>query len=174
MPAPILATKLYVPPPRANLVLRPRLVERLNQGPHRGLTLMAAPAGYGKSTLLSTWVDQRRRRDPKLRVAWLSLDEGDNDLSRFLLYLAAALHGADPTCGADAMAALQSPQPPSAEAILTDLINDVDGTAGDVLLVLEDYHSVLSPEVDEALAFLLEHLPARLRLVIATRSKEVA
>ena len=109
------------------------------------------------------------RQDPKLRVAWLSLDEGDSDPSRFLLYLAAALHGVEPSCGADAMAALQSPQPPSAESILTDLINEIDGIAGDILLVLDDYHAVHSPQVDEELAFLLEHLPAHLRLVIATR-----
>ena len=170
MPTPILATKLYVPPPRANLVLRPRLVERLNEGLSQcELTLIAAPAGFGKSTLLSAWIDQRARQDPKLRVAWLSLDEGDNDPSQFLLYLAAALHSAEPSCGADAMAALQSPQPPSAESILTDLINDIDGIAGDILLVLDDYHAVHSPKVDEELAFLLEHLPARMRLVIATR-----
>ena len=169
MSAPILATKLHVPPPRANCVLRPRLVERLNAGLHGGLTLLAAPAGYGKSTLLSEWIDQCARQDPKLHVAWLSLDEGDSDPYRFLLYLAAALHGAESSCGADAMAALQSPQPPSAESILTDLINDIDGISGDILLVLDDYHAVHSPKVDEALAFLLEHLPARLRLVIATR-----
>ena len=169
MPTPILATKLYIPPPRANLVLRPRLIERLNEGLHCSLTLIAAPAGFGKSTLLSAWIDQRPRQDPKLRVAWLSLDEADNDPSQFLLYLAAALHSAEPSCGADAMAALQSLQPPSAESILTDLINDIDGITGDILLVLDDYHAVHSPKVDEELAFLLEHLPARMRLVIATR-----
>jgi len=169
MSTPILATKLYIPPPRANLVLRPRLIERLNEGLHCSLTLIAAPAGFGKSTLLSAWIDQRARQDPKLRIAWLSLDEADNDPSQFLLYLAAALHSAEPSCGADAMAALQSPQPPSAESILTDLINDIDGITGDILLVLDDYHAVHSPKVDEELAFLLEHLPARMRLVIATR-----
>jgi LuxR family maltose regulon positive regulatory protein len=169
MAAPILATKLYVPPPRPSLVPRPRLVERLNEGLHGGLTLLAAPAGYGKSTLLSAWIDQCTRENPKLHVAWLSLDEGDSDPSRFLLYLVAALHGADPSCGAEAMAALQSPQPPPAESILTDLINDIDGISGDILLVLDDYHAVHSPKVDEVLTSLLEHLPARLRLVIATR-----
>ena len=92
MSTPILATKLYIPPPRANLVLRPRLIERLNEGLHCSLTLIAAPAGFGKSTLLSAWIDQRARQDPKLRVAWLSLDGGGNDPSRFLLHLAAALH----------------------------------------------------------------------------------
>ena len=169
MPTPILATKLYVPPPRANLVHRPRLVERLNEGPHSGLALIAAPAGYGKSTLVSEWIGQRARQDPRLHAAWLSLDEGDNDPTQFLFYVAAALHESEPSCGADAMAALQSPQPPSVESILTDLINDIDGISGDMLLVLDDYHAVHSPKVDEVLTFLLEHLPARLRLVIATR-----
>jgi LuxR family maltose regulon positive regulatory protein len=169
VPTPILATKLYVPPPRAPLVLRPRLIERLNEGLHSGLTLIAAPAGFGKSTLLSAWITERTRHDPKLRVAWLSLDEGDSDPSWFLLYLAAALHGAEPSFGANAMAALQSPQPPSAKSILTDLINEIDGVTGDIFLVLDDYHAVHSPEVDDALAFLLEHLPAHMRLIIATR-----
>jgi LuxR family transcriptional regulator, maltose regulon positive regulatory protein len=171
MRAPVLATKLFMPPARPHAVLRPRLIERLNEGQRQGrvLTLVSAPAGFGKSTLLSAWVDQRARKDPKPRAAWLSLDEGDNDPSRFLLYFAAALHGAEPGCGADAIAALQSPQPPSTESILTDLINEIDGIAGDILLVLDDYHAVHSPRVDEALAFLLEHLPARMRLVIATR-----
>jgi LuxR family maltose regulon positive regulatory protein len=171
MPAPVLATKLFMPPPRPHSVLRPRLIERLNEGRGRGraLTLVSAPAGFGKSTLLSAWIDQCARLDPKLRVAWLSLDEGDNEPSRFLLYLAAALHGAEPSCGADAMAALQSPQPPSAESVLTDLINEIDGITGDILLVLDDYHAVHSPEVDKALAFLLEYLPEHMRLVITTR-----
>jgi len=175
MPAPILATKLFMPPPRPHAVLRPRLIERLNAGQGRGrsITLVSAPAGFGKSTLLGAWIDQRARQDPKLRIAWLSLDEGDNDPSRFLLYLAAALHGAEPSCGADAMAALHSPQPPSAESILTDLINEIDGIAGDILLVLDDYHAVHSPQVDDELVFLLEHLPARMRLVIATREDPI-
>jgi len=171
MPAPVLATKLFMPPPRPHAVLRPRLIERLNEDQRRGraLTLVSAPAGFGKSTLLSAWIEQRTRPDPKFRVAWISLDEGDSDPSRFLLYLAAALHGVEPSCGADAMAALQSPQPPSAESILTDLINEIDGIAGDILLVLDDYHAVHSSPVDDELAFLLEHLPAHLRLVISTR-----
>jgi LuxR family transcriptional regulator, maltose regulon positive regulatory protein len=169
MPGLVLATKLFKPPPRPNAVPRPGLIARLNEERGQALILVSAPAGFGKSTLLSAWVDERARQDPKLRVAWLSLDEGDSDPFRFLLYMAAALHGAEPSCGADAMAALQSPRPPSAEAILTDLINEIDGIAGNMLLVLDDFHAVRSPEVDEALAFLLEHLPSRLRLVIATR-----
>jgi LuxR family maltose regulon positive regulatory protein len=171
VPGPILATKLFMPPPRPHAVPRPRLVERLGdaEGPGRALTLVSAPAGFGKTTLVSAWIDQRTRQRPGLRVAWLSLDEGDNDPSHFLLYLAAALHGAEPSCGGDAIAALLSPQPPSAEAVLIDLINEIDGTARDFVLVLDDYHAVHSSQVDDQLAFLLEHLPPRLRLVIATR-----
>ena len=167
----VLATKLFRPLPRPNAVPRPGLIARLGEdrGPGQSLTLVSAPAGFGKSTLLGSWVEQRAREDKELRVAWLSLDEGDSDPFRFLLYLAAALHGAEPSCGADAMAALQSPQPPSAESILTDLINEIDGSTRDFLLVLDDYHAVQSPEVDEKLAFLLDHRPPRLRLVIATR-----
>jgi len=171
MPAPVLTTKLFMPPARPQVVQRPRLHELLSEGQEQGraLTLISAPAGFGKSTLLSVWIDQRTRQDPKFRVAWLSLDEGDNDPSRFLLYLAAALQGVEPSCGADAIAALHSPQPPSSESILTDLINEIDGISRDILLVLDDYHAVDSPKVDDELTFLVEHLPARLRLVIATR-----
>jgi len=171
MSAPLLTTKLYMPAPSERAVPRPRLIERLNEGlaRARAFVLVSAPAGFGKSTLLAEWIDLRRRRDPGLGAAWLSLDEGDGDPSRFLLYLAAALRGADPSCGIDAMAALQSPRPPSAEAILIDLINEIDGTAKDFVLVLDDYHAVDSPKVDELLSFLVERFPARLRLVIATR-----
>jgi LuxR family transcriptional regulator, maltose regulon positive regulatory protein len=160
-----------MPPPRAQAVLRPRLLERLSQDHEKGraLTLLSAPAGFGKSTLLSTWIGQHAPRDPSFHPAWISLDEGDSDPFRFLLYVAAAVHGVEPGCGADAMAALLSPRPPSAESILTDLVNEIDGTAGKILLVLDDYHAVHSAQVDEQLAFLLEHPPARLRLVIATR-----
>jgi LuxR family transcriptional regulator, maltose regulon positive regulatory protein len=144
---------------------------RLDEGlrPGRTLTLLSASAGFGKTTLLGEWLDELRRRDPKLGVAWLSLDEGDGDPSRFLLYLIAALQRVEPSCGADAAAALQSPRPPSAKSILTEIINEIEGLAKDIILVLDDYHCVDSPLVDEQLAFLLEHPPARLRLVVATR-----
>jgi LuxR family transcriptional regulator, maltose regulon positive regulatory protein len=171
MPGPVLATKLFMPPPRPNAVARARLLERLGvaKGRGRALTLVSAPAGFGKTTLLSAWIGQRVRRDPSLRVAWLSLDEGDRDPARFMLSLAAALNGAEPGCGADALAVLHSPQPTSVEAILIDLVNEVDGAARDIILVLDDYHAVHSPVIDELLGFLLEHLPARLGVVIATR-----
>jgi ATP/maltotriose-dependent transcriptional regulator MalT len=107
MPTPILATKLYIPRPRPNAVSRPHLIERLNEGLHRKLTLISAAAGFGKTTLVSAWVSLIERP-----VAWLSLDEGDNDPTRFLTYLVAALQTIAATIGEGVLSALQSPQPP--------------------------------------------------------------
>src|SRR5574342_266944 len=109
MPAPILATKLYIPPPRANIVTRPRLIERLNEGLSSGrkLTLISASAGFGKTTLVNEWVNVCERP-----VAWLSLDEGDNDPTRFLIYLVAAMQTIAANIGKGVLGVLQSPQPP--------------------------------------------------------------
>src|SRR5437867_12013093 len=137
MPTPILATKLYLPPLRPNVVSRPRLLERLNEGLHRNLTLIAAPAGFGKTTLISQWVASCDRQ-----VAWLSLDEGDSDPTRFLTYLVAALRTIAPTIGAGVMGLLQSPQPPPTEAILTALLNEITTLSDHFVLVLDDYHLI--------------------------------
>src|SRR5258706_16078462 len=112
MPTPILATKLYIPPLRPNVVLRPRLIERLNAGLHRKLTLISAPAGFGKTTLVSAWVAGCDRQ-----VAWLSLDEADSDPILFLTYLVAALRTVAPNLGEGVLGVLQSPQPPPTESI---------------------------------------------------------
>src|SRR5512139_3641341 len=133
MPPPILATKLYIPPPRPRVVLRSRLIERLNEGLQRtsGVTLISAAAGFGKSTLVSEWVatltpsPSPAGRGETVRVAWLSLDEGDNDPTRFLTYLVAALQSIAPNIGAGVLAALQSSQLPPTEAILTALLNEI-------------------------------------------------
>ena len=164
MQPPLLVTKLFVPPSRANIVLRTRLVERLSEGVQAKLTLISAPAGFGKTTLLSEWVGGCGRP-----AAWISLDEGDNDLSRFLLYLIAALQTIAPNIGAEALAMLASPQPPQSESILTTLLNDIATIPGSFLLVLDDYHVIDSQPVDQALVFLLDHLPPRMHLVVATR-----
>src|SRR6185503_17015152 len=123
MPGPILATKLYIPPPRPKIVLRPRLIERLNEalpsGRTPGVTLISAPAGFGKTTLVSEWVAGCERLEPKVRVAWLSLDEGDNDPARFLAYLVAALQTIAANVGTGVLGVLQAPQPPPIESILT-------------------------------------------------------
>ena len=165
MSTPILATKLYIPPPRPKIVLRPRLIERLNEGSaSRKLTLISAPAGFGKTTLVSEWV-----ADCKRPVAWLSLDEGDNDPARFLTYLVAALQTIAADIGAGVLAVLQSPQPPPLESILTALLNEITTVPDNFVLVLDDYHVIDSKPVDNALAFLIEHLPPQMHLVIATR-----
>ncbi len=164
MSTPILATKLYLPPPRPNVVLRPRLIARLNEGLHRKLTLISAPAGFGKTTLVSEWLSGCERP-----IAWLSLDEGDNEPTRFLVYLMAALQTIAPTIGSGLLDVLQSLQPPTPEAILTALLNDIAILPNHFILVLDDYHMVDSHPIDQALTFLLEHLPPQMHLVITTR-----
>jgi LuxR family maltose regulon positive regulatory protein len=161
---PLLATKLYIPPLRPNVLLRPHLVERLHAGLHRKLTLIAAPAGFGKTTLLSAWAAACDRP-----VAWLSLDDGDSDPTRFLLYLVAALQTVAPTIGEGILHVLQAPQPPPIDAILTTLLNDIAALPDPFILVLDDYHAIDAQPVDQALTFLVEHLPPQLHLVIATR-----
>jgi LuxR family maltose regulon positive regulatory protein len=170
MPTSILATKLYIPPPRLGAVLRPRLLERLNESLSAGrkLTLISAPAGFGKTTLVSAWVADFERREP-LVVAWLSLDEGDSDATRFVTYLVAALQTIAASVGAGVLAALQSPQPPPAETLLTALINEIAAIPESFVLVLDDYHVLDAKPIDRAVAFLLEHLPPRMHLIIATR-----
>ncbi|MBF8284228.1 MAG: LuxR family transcriptional regulator, partial [Anaerolineales bacterium] len=136
MSTPILATKLYIPPPRPKIVLRPRLIERLNEGLPSGrkLTLISAPAGFGKTTLVSEWVAGCKRP-----VAWLSLDEGDNDPTRFLAYLVAALQTIAANMGNGVLGVLQSPQPPPTESILTALLNEITTIPDNFILVLDDY-----------------------------------
>src|SRR6266481_2107370 len=167
MPTPILATKLYLPRLRPNVVSRPRLLERLNEGLYRKLTLISAPAGFGKTTLVSEWVEGIER--PKARTAWLSLDEGDNDPARFLAYLVAALQTIAANIGEGVSGVLHSPQPPPTEAILTALLNDITTIKDHFVLVFDDYHVIDAQPVDHALTFLLEHLPPHMHLVIATR-----
>src|SRR5437868_373554 len=176
---PVLATKLYIPPPPPRVVLRSHLLERLNAGLHRKLTLIAAPAGFGKTTLLSEWVAGLQAGSRP--VAWLSLDAGDSDPVRFLTYLVAALRTVAPApegtpyIGEGALGLLQSstsPQPPPTEAILTALLNEITGMPeilNNVVLVLDDYHVIDAQAVDDAVTFLIEHLPPQMHLVIATR-----
>jgi LuxR family maltose regulon positive regulatory protein len=164
MSAPILVTKLYVPPPQPSVVLRPRLIERLNEGLHRRLTLVSAPAGFGKTTLLSEWLATCGRP-----AAWLSLDEGDSDPTRFLAYLVAALQTIAPNVGEGVLGVLRSPRPPSTESVLTTLLNEISTIPDDLVLVLDDYHAIDAGTVDDVLAFLIDHLPPRMHLIIATR-----
>ena len=166
MSSPILATKLYIPPPRAKIVLRPRLIERLNEGlsSNRKLTIISAAAGFGKTTLVSEWIASCGKP-----VAWLSLDESDNDPIRFLTYLIAALQTILANTGEGVLGVLQSPQPPPIESILTALINEITAIPDNFIFVLDDYHIIDSKAVDNALTFLLKHLPPQMHLVITTR-----
>jgi LuxR family maltose regulon positive regulatory protein len=163
-PALLLTTKLYLPPARPNLVTRPRLIERLKEGLARPLTLVSAPAGFGKTTLVTEWLHSAERP-----FTWLSLDEGDNDPARFLAYFVAALQKIDPAIGQAALAMLQTPQPPSPEALLTSLINDIAATSQPFVLVLDDYHLIHTLPIHQQLAFLLEHQPLSMHLAIVSR-----
>src|SRR3954470_16590150 len=149
MSTPILATKLYIPPAQPKVVPRPHLTERLNEGLHRKLTLICAPAGFGKTTLVSAWV-----ADCDRHVAWLSLDEGDNDPTRFLTYLVAALRTVAPNIGEAVVGVLQSPQPPPGESLLTALVNEIATIPDTFVLVLDDYHVIDAKAIDSALTFL--------------------
>ena len=164
MPAPILATKIYIPPPLALLVHRRRLTDRMNESLPLRLTLVSAPAGFGKTTLVSDWAAGSDRP-----VAWLSLDEADSDPRRFLVYLISALQTVDANLGESVLRLLQSPEPPSTEVVLSDLINDVTQVQQELTLVLDDYHLVDSRPVDAALTFLLDRAPPQIHLVVAAR-----
>jgi LuxR family maltose regulon positive regulatory protein len=184
---PLLQTKLYIPsvrpdPPtglRARLVSRPRLIERLNEGlcSGRKLTLVSAPAGFGKTTLLSEWASQRVGESADRRpVAWLSLDGGDNDPARFWAYFVAALQtipGLGETgVGESALAMLRTLQRQTlpVEAILTALINEIATSPTDFILVLDDYHLIQARPIHDALTFLLDHLPPPMHLALVTRA----
>ena len=161
----LLTTKLNVPTFRANLVTRPRLIRHLDEGIRGKLTLVCAPAGFGKSTLVGDWV-----LGTGLPVGWVSLDRDDNDPSHFLSYLAAALQTVAPNIGENAGSLVRSPQPPT-RANLTDLLNEAAAVPEDFALVLDDYHLIEDEEVHATLTFLLEHLPSRMHLVIASRTE---
>ncbi len=169
--ASILATKLYIPSPPPRTVGRARLVERLDAGlaARRKVTLISAPAGFGKTTLAAAWIAGAGRR-----AAWLALDENDGDPVRFLIYVTRALQSCRPGLGAGILESLQAPQPPPIEGMLTALINEIAALEGaadppGIVLVLDDYHAVDSRGVDEALNFLIEHLPPQLHVAITTR-----
>ena len=164
MPPLLLQTKLYIPPARPELVSRPRLIERLNAGLHRKLTLVCAPAGYGKTTLVSAWL-----RSIDQPLTWISLDEGDNDLVRFLNYLVTAFRQVDAEIGQTVQHLLEAPQLPSVEALLTELINDILTRSSSFVLVLDDYHTITELGVHEAVRFLLERQPPQIHIVVVSR-----
>src|SRR5215211_6197306 len=162
---PLLATKVFVPRPRPDLVPRPRLLARLDAGLDGArCSLLSAPAGAGKTSLLAAWVAGLDRP-----VAWLTLDERDQELDQVLRYLVAALQTIAPAAGRGALAWLDTPRPPPPEVVVTVLVNDLAALPAPGLLVLDDYHLARAPAVHAAVAFLLDHLPPTMHLVIASR-----
>lgn len=167
MASPLLATKFHVPSKRSTLVARPRLTERLDLGREARLTLVSAPAGFGKTTLLAEWLDSASA-DGRA-VAWLSLDQRDNDPAVFWAYMVTALGKAVPRIGQGATDALAA-SPADSEAIVGGLAADLEAVEGDVILVLDDYHLIDTPAVQDGLAFLIDHLPSRVQFVMGTRA----
>ena len=191
METPLLQTKLYIPQLRsADLVPRPRLIERLNEGLQRRLILISAPAGFGKTTLVSTWLNhltQNRQKGKRAgkqvlppaplppssaaQFAWLSLDEGDNDLVRFLSYIIAALQQIQSGLGQASLDLLRSPQPPPLETVLTSLLNELAYLTDPLILGLDDYHFIEHETIHAALTFLLDHQPPQIHLIILSRTE---
>jgi len=167
MPKPdlLLRTKFHLPSTRPNLVSRPRLQEQIRQGLRGPLTLVIAPAGFGKTTLVTSCIAACG-----MPVAWLSLEQNDNEPGRFLSYMLAALQEADNAIGCEAMQLMASPMQTPLQVVLTNLINDLDTASRELALVLDDYQFINNQAVHEQVAFLLEHCPRGFHLVIATRS----
>jgi LuxR family transcriptional regulator, maltose regulon positive regulatory protein len=160
-----LATKLYARPARINLVPRPRLTKLLDEGRSANLVLISAPAGFGKTTLLAEWL-----RDRPERACWLSLDAADNDPARCLAYVIAARQQAVPGIGGDLAGVLRSSEPPSTEAVMMALVNELSPLPHGLSLVLDDYHVITSPGVNASLSYLLQNLPPYLHLIISSRA----
>lgn len=182
----LLQTKLYIPPIRPNLVPRPRLLEHLNQGLEAGgkLTLVSAPAGYGKTTLITEWINDHPTTKGASLFTWLSLDEADNDAPRFFSYLIAALQKIDPNIGAGVFSILESEADVPLEHLLTSLVNDIvvwtderlaefnqlDRAPQRLILILDDYHLISEFKIHESLDFLIDHIPHGMHLVIISRT----
>ncbi len=161
----MLLTKLHIPSPGSNIVHRPNLIEKLNAGLDRKLILISAPAGFGKTTLISDWIAHSQ-----VPATWVSLDKRDNENSEFLRYLIAGFQTIKDDLGKSAAQLLKSPQQPEAESILSLVLNDVLNFGKDMVLILDDFHVIQSREIIEIMKFLINHLPSNLHLVVSTRS----
>jgi LuxR family maltose regulon positive regulatory protein len=169
---PLIKTKILIPQRRAGLVAPPHLLSKLDEGVQNPLTLIIAPAGYGKTTLLSEWTNalQKAESSSPWAVCWLSLDAGDNDLLRFLRYLTAALEKVRPEMGAETRALIRSFESMHPTTPLSMLVNDMHELDQSILLVLDDYQFISNPAIHDGITFLLEHIPDNVHIVIATRS----
>jgi LuxR family maltose regulon positive regulatory protein len=165
LPITLLNTKLYIPPIRSGLVARPRLVERLESNIDCKLTLVSAPAGFGKTTLLSEWIHEQKRS-----AAWISLDKGDNDLTRFLAYFISAFRDIEGMMLEESLAMIESPQLPSMEVLLTPLINSATESRTQFALILDDYHLITNTQVHDVVRFILDNIPPNMHLVLSSRA----
>jgi LuxR family maltose regulon positive regulatory protein len=162
-------TKLNVPPPRQRLVRREKLLEWLDRESCRPLTLISAPAGFGKTTLLTSW--QHAQEGRRFHTSWLSLDDEDNDPVRFFYYVVAALQVVEPGIGRALLGLFGYVKVPAARDLMSMLLNELQESTTPLLLVLDDYHVIRNPEIDQAIAYLVDHAPETLRLFIATREE---
>ena len=161
-------TKLFAPRVQADLIVRSRIVQRLEEGLRRRLTLVSAPAGFGKTTLITSWL--HAVADNRYSPAWLSLDERDDDVDRFLAYVVEALHLANPAVGGSAREMLQSATPTQPELIAISLINDIGALSSQIVLVLDDYHLIQHPAIHELMDFFIDNMPAQLHVIITCRA----
>ena len=172
MSTPLLLTKLNLPPARQNLVRRERLFQRLDAGLAQGhlLTLVCAPAGFGKTTLVSEWIYQHKETGSERKYAWLTCERTENDLARFVAYLVAALEKVEQEVGESVLAALKTTRPPAISILATLLINEITRLGADFVLVLDDFHTITAQPVHEFITYLVDHQPPRMHLVVITRS----
>jgi LuxR family maltose regulon positive regulatory protein len=166
--APLIATKITVPPARPQFVVRQRLLEMMEDALTHPLTLISAPAGFGKTTLLTTWLYETGRL---ARVAWFSVDQEDSDPVQFGYYLTAALQAVEPRVGRAPISLLGSLRMPDLKDLLSLIFNEIAAAQDPIVLVLDDYHNVNSPDIDAALAFLIEGMPEKLRIIVSTRER---
>jgi ATP/maltotriose-dependent transcriptional regulator MalT len=164
--APLLKAKITLPPAQPLRVSRQRLLDLMSEALKRPFTLLSAPAGFGKTTLLSTWVNEA---DDRPDVAWLGLDEDDSEPVRFFDYLRTALQTVEPDVGGTAISPLSGMRTPTPKDLMTSLLGDLAKAAHPIALVLDDYHTIDNPDIDAALAFLVEHMPDHVRLILSTR-----
>ena len=174
MSVPLLATKLFIPPPGKNPVDRPRLVNKLDECLHPGcrLALISAPAGFGKTTLASTWVTGRKSAQllPRPSVAWLSLDHGDNDPVLFWSYVISSFQTEQEEIGKQAISLFQTTPLPDLEGNLASLVNDLAQILHPYILILDDFHLIRNPVIHRSLAFFIDHAPSQLHVIVLSRT----